>query len=83
MADYLCLGKDMNKIRYIEGLKLSTNCNDVTDVANEVTALKLALGLLFARLPDAEKNQLLVELTQYDHPPLEKLATELKQFMYK
>lgn len=46
----------MNKIRYIEGLRLTTNCNDVTDVANEVTALKLAFGLLFARLPDAKES---------------------------
>ncbi|MCX3185177.1 hypothetical protein ORT89_11880 [Escherichia coli] len=73
----------MNQIRHIEGLKLTTNCNDVSDVANEVTALKLAFGLLFARLPDADKNQLLIELTQYSHPPFEKLATELKQFMNK
>lgn len=71
----------MKQIRHIEGLKLATNCNDASDVANEVTALKLAFGLLFARLPDADKNQLLIELTQFNHPPFEKLANELKQFM--
>ncbi|WP_407219469.1 hypothetical protein [Enterobacter hormaechei] len=48
----------MSNIRYIEGLKLSTTCDTLEDVATEVTALKLALGLLFARLPDAEKNNL-------------------------
>ena len=73
----------MNKIRHIEGLKITTNCHNIEDVANEVSILKLAFGLLFAKLPDAEKNQLLIELTQYEHPLLEKLASELKQFMDK
>lgn len=73
----------MADIHHIENLKLGTNCNDVKDVATEVTAMKLALGLLFARLPDADKNQFLIELTQYDFPPFEKLATELKQFAKK
>ena len=73
----------MSKIRYIEGLKLSTNCDTPTDVATEVTALKLAVGLLFARLPDDEKNKLLIELTQYEHEAFLKLSNELKQFMPK
>ncbi|EDH6013319.1 MULTISPECIES: hypothetical protein [Enterobacteriaceae] len=73
----------MSNIRYIEGLKLSTTCDTLEDVATEVTALKLALGLLFARLPDAEKNNLLIELTQYDYPAFQKISTELKQFMPK
>lgn len=73
----------MPQIRYIEGLQLATNCNDSADVANEVTALKLALGLLFARLPDADKNQLLIELTQYDFEPFNKLSKELQRFMPK
>ncbi len=73
----------MSQIRYIEGLQLSTNCNDAADVANEFTALKLALGLMFARLPDGEKNQLLIELTQYEHEPFMKLSKELQQFMPK
>lgn len=73
----------MSQIRYIEGLQLSTNCNDAADVANEVTALKLALGLMFARLPDGEKNQLLIELTQYEYEPFMKLSKELQQFMPK
>lgn len=33
----------MSNIRYIEGLKLSTTCDTLEDVATEVTALKLAL----------------------------------------
>ncbi|WP_313105217.1 hypothetical protein [Pseudescherichia vulneris] len=73
----------MAGIRHIEGLRLATNCNNAADVANEVTALKLAFGLLFARLPDAEKNQLLIELTQYNFEPFEKLSKELQQFMPK
>ncbi|WP_312816411.1 hypothetical protein [Atlantibacter subterraneus] len=73
----------MSQIRYIEGLRLATNCNDIADVASEVTALKLALGLMFARLPDAEKNQILIELTQYDFEPFLKLSKELQQFMLK
>lgn len=73
----------MAGIRHIEGLSLATNCNNAADVANEVTALKLAFGLLFARLPDAEKNQLLIELTQYNFEPFEKLSKELQQFMPK
>ncbi|MDV7023696.1 hypothetical protein R4P48_13555 [Atlantibacter subterranea] len=73
----------MSQIRYIEGLRLATNCNDIADVASEVTALKLALGLMFARLPDAEKNQMLIELTQYDFEPFLKLSKELQQFMLK
>jgi len=71
----------MTQIRYIDNLKLTTNCNNTADVANEVTALKMAFGLLFMRLPDTEKNSLLIELTQLDVPAFHKLADELKQFM--
>lgn len=71
----------MDNIRYIEKLKIGTNSDSLNDVATEVTAIKVALGLIFTRLSDTEKNNLLIELTQLDLEPLNKLASELKQFM--
>ncbi|WP_241622680.1 hypothetical protein [Rosenbergiella australiborealis] len=71
----------MDNARYINNLRISTNSNDLHDVASEVTALKVAFGLVFSRLSDADKNNIIIELTQNDVEPLNKLASELKQFM--
>ncbi len=71
----------MDNVRYINNLRISTNSNDLHDVASEVTALKVAFGLVFSRLSDADKNNIIIELTQNDVEPLNKLASELKQFM--
>ncbi|EBZ5134964.1 hypothetical protein EBP34_24695 [Salmonella enterica subsp. enterica serovar Saintpaul] len=59
---------------------MGTNADSIESVAEEVNALKFALGLLALRLSDSEKNKFLIELTQLDDPCLQKLASEIKQF---
>ncbi|HAK3331933.1 TPA: hypothetical protein H2A59_002413 [Salmonella enterica] len=70
----------MSKLIKLNNFYIGTNADSIESVAAEVNALKFALGLLALRLPDAEKNKFLIELTQLDDPSLQKLASEIKQF---
>ncbi|EHY9252205.1 hypothetical protein K4955_004639 [Salmonella enterica] len=67
----------MSKLKKLTSFYIGTNAESV---AEEVNALKFALGLLALRLSDSEKNKFLIELTQLDDPCLQKLASEIKQF---
>lgn len=46
----------------------------------EVTALKIALGFLFRRMPPEHRTAFLMELQQFDKPVFNTLAEQMKQF---
>lgn len=64
----------------IKGLKISTDSTDLNALGAEVTALKVAIGLLFQKMQDKNRTALLAELRQLDIKPLNDLADQLEQF---
>ncbi|CQH62992.1 TPA: hypothetical protein ACPZMC_004417 [Yersinia enterocolitica] len=64
----------------IKGLQVSTDNTDLNSLGAEVTALKIAVGLLFQKMEDHHRTALLIELRQLNIKPLHDLANQLEQF---
>ena len=64
----------------IKNLRVSSNTADLQSLGGDVTALKIAVGLLFQKLPDNLRETYLLELRQLNNPYLNDLATQLEQF---
>lgn len=69
-----------SQTKTIESLQISTNNTDLKALGVEVTALKLAVGLIFQKLHDSHRDALLKELRQTNTPELNDLAKQLEQF---
>ncbi|MCL2892469.1 hypothetical protein [Brenneria tiliae] len=64
----------------INGLKISTNNTDLNTIGVEITALKVAFGLMFQKLGEPLRETFLAELRQTNTPALNDLANQLEQF---
>lgn len=64
----------------IESLQITTNNTDLNTLGAEVTALKIAVGLIFHKLHDNHRDAFLKELRQTNTPALNDLAKQLGQF---
>lgn len=54
------------KARYINDFNITTNNSNLDELAAEVTALKIALGFLFRRMPPEHRTIL---IPWKNHPP--------------
>ncbi|KLP59380.1 hypothetical protein [Enterobacter asburiae] len=66
--------------KIINGLHVSTNATDLNSLAADVTALKVAFGLMFQKMGDGHREALLKELRQTKTEALDDLAKQLEQF---
>ena len=66
--------------KVINELNISTNATDLNSLAADVTALKVAFGLLFQKLDDQSRVGLIKTLKQTNTPALTDLANQLEQF---
>ncbi|MBH2556792.1 hypothetical protein [Serratia ureilytica] len=64
----------------INRLEVSSDTTDINALGADVTALKVAVGLLFQKLPDDRRDAMLFELRQLGIPALDDLAKQLEQF---
>ncbi|MGJ0639425.1 hypothetical protein [Xenorhabdus bovienii] len=67
----------------ISGIRMSTDAGTKEQIAYEVVALKLAIGLIFCRMPKEDQKNLLLEMRQPNEPYLNKVADQLQQFQMK
>ncbi|EDA0233672.1 hypothetical protein GNM48_18500 [Salmonella enterica] len=68
------------KTRHVNDFSITTNNSNLDELAMEVTALKIALGFLFRRMPPEHRAAFLMELQQFDKPVFNTLAEQMKQF---
>lgn len=66
--------------KFINNLNISTNNTDLNTIGIEITALKIAVGLIFQKLQDPLREAYLKELRQLNYPALNELADQLEQF---
>ncbi|MET3817202.1 hypothetical protein [Pantoea septica] len=66
--------------KVIHGLNVSSNATDLNSLAADVTALKVAFGLLFQKLDDSSRQGLIKSLKQTNTDALTDLANQLEQF---
>lgn len=66
--------------KVINGLQVSTNATDLNSLAADVTALKIAFGLMFQKLDDSNREGLIKTLKQTNTEALNDLANQLEQF---
>ena len=66
--------------KVINGLNVSNNATDLNSLAADVTALKVAFGLMFQKMGDSHREALLKELRQTNTEELTDLANQLEQF---
>ncbi|WP_145601697.1 hypothetical protein [Yersinia frederiksenii] len=64
----------------INNLRVTTDNTDLNALGAEVTALKVALGLMFQKLQEPLREIFLKELRQTNTPALNDLADQLEQF---
>ncbi|AVX37840.1 hypothetical protein [Yersinia massiliensis] len=64
----------------INNLQVTTDNTDLNTLGAEVTALKVALGLMFQKLQEPLREIFLKELRQTNTPALNDLADQLEQF---
>lgn len=64
----------------IKSLEVSSDTTNLNALGADVTALKVAVGLLFQKLPDDRRDAMLFELRQLGIPALNDLAKQLEQF---
>ncbi|EBA0935244.1 hypothetical protein KIE59_004476 [Salmonella enterica] len=69
-----------NTQKIINELKVSSNATDLHSLAADVTALKVAFGLMFQKMGDSHREALLKELRQTNTEALNDLANQLEQF---
>lgn len=68
---------------FLKGVNMYTESKTKEDIAGEVSALKLAVALIFKRLTKESQNELLIEMRQLNVATLNKVANELAQFKTK
>ncbi|HCL5312789.1 TPA: hypothetical protein N2G38_005188 [Salmonella enterica] len=68
------------KARCINDFNITTNNSNLDELAMEVTALKIAVGFLFRRMPPEHRTAFLMELQQFDNPVFNTLTEQMKQF---
>lgn len=66
--------------KVINGLRVSSNSTDLNSLAADVTALKVAFGLMFQKLDDQSRQGLIKTLKQTNTEALTDLANQLEQF---
>lgn len=66
--------------KIINSLNVSSNATDLNSLAADVTALKVAFGLLFQKLDDSSREGLIKTLKQTNTEALNDLANQLEQF---
>jgi len=66
--------------KIINNLNVSSNATDLNSLAADVTALKVAFGLLFQKLDDSSREGLITTLKQTNTEALNDLANQLEQF---
>ena len=71
---------NQQKQSVINNLRVTTDNTDLNALGAEVTALKVALGLMFQKLQEPLREIFLKELRQTNTPALNDLADQLGQF---
>ncbi|EKN3779783.1 hypothetical protein RSG63_004180 [Yersinia enterocolitica] len=71
---------NQQKQSVINNLRVTTDNTDLNALGAEVTALKVALGLMFQKLQEPLREIFLKELRQTNTPALNDLADQLEQF---
>ncbi|MDE9447744.1 hypothetical protein KKJ04_19790 [Xenorhabdus bovienii] len=64
----------------ISNFVMTTDASSKEQMAYEVSALKLAVALIYRRMPKEDQENLLIEMRQLNEPSLNKVADELQQF---
>ncbi|HBQ4033039.1 TPA: hypothetical protein L7126_000553 [Klebsiella pneumoniae] len=67
-------------VAFINNLEIGTDTSNLNSLGAEVTAMKIAIGLIFQKMPDTHRDAFLLELRQLDNPWLNRLANQLEQF---
>ncbi|MCB2249416.1 hypothetical protein KTQ81_21595 [Salmonella enterica subsp. diarizonae] len=67
-------------INYIENFKLSVKNKNLEELGREVFMLKLAVCLLFRKLPTEQRDAFLIELQQDIDPEAITFIEQIKQF---
>ncbi|MBG3012118.1 hypothetical protein GHU01_03755 [Proteus mirabilis] len=67
---------------YIPSISINTNCTSKEDVAAEVSALKLAVALIYRRLPKKDQENILLEMRQINSEVINRVAEQLEQFKF-
>ncbi|MEX9609604.1 hypothetical protein AB7Y92_05945 [Providencia manganoxydans] len=67
----------------LNNISMGTICDTKEDIAGEVTALKLAVALIFRRMTKGAQDEMLIEMRQLKMKELNKVADELAQFQSK
>ncbi|HCC2627187.1 TPA: hypothetical protein M4192_001676 [Klebsiella quasipneumoniae] len=71
---------EQEPVAVINQLKIETDNSDLNSLGAEVTAMKIAIGLIFQKMPNTHRDAFLLELRQLDNPWLNGLANQLEQF---
>lgn len=64
----------------IKNFSISSDTSSIEALGSEVTAMKIAIGLLFQKMPDHHRTAFLTELRQLNNPWMNGLADQLEQF---
>jgi len=64
----------------IENFRISTDASNLENLSAEVTAMKVAIGLIFQKMANHHRDAFLVELRQLGNPWMNGLADQLEQF---
>lgn len=64
----------------INNFSISSDTTNLESLGSEVTAMKVAIGLLFQKLPDHLRTAFLTELRQLSNPWMNGLADQIEQF---
>lgn len=70
-----------DKIQVIENFTLETPSGSVEELAKQVCAMKLAMGLFFRSFPDEHKQAHLSALESFNDEYMKELAEFLRQFL--
>ncbi|MFV8925367.1 hypothetical protein ABQ431_03600 [Serratia fonticola] len=71
---------EQKPVGVIENFNISSDTTSLEALGSEVTAMKVAIGLLFQKMQDHHRTALLAELRQLDNPWMNGLADQLEQF---
>ncbi|ENH9680424.1 hypothetical protein [Enterobacter roggenkampii] len=71
---------EQKPVGVIENFEIGTDTSNLNSLGAEVTAMKVAIGLLFQKMPSHHRDAFLMELRQLDNPWMNGLAKQLEQF---
>lgn len=64
----------------INNFHISSDTSNLETLGSEVTAMKVAIGLLFQKMPEHHRTAFLTELRQLNNPWMNGLADQMEQF---